>query len=124
MYLRVYQTDRLGRTGRSNSSREENRRLKETKKRILAGLERRMQAMKFGYTFLVRGENGSVQDAELQPFPTLEACGEAALKVAGETTRPGKVEIVPCHYDEDGCYPQMIAVVMSFKCGAPGSPEG
>ena len=76
-----------------------------------------MQPMKFGFTFIQRCQNGAVENAALQPFDSFaECCGAAEKAVARHGLHvAGRVEIVPCDYDEQGCYPQLMSVIKSFE---------
>lgn len=76
-----------------------------------------MAALKFGFTFIQRGQNGAVENVDLEPFDSFAECCTAAERAAraGTAQSAERVEVVPCHYDDGGCCPQVMFVLKTFK---------
>ena len=87
------------------------------KRNILERLLLRMKAVKFGFIFIERGHDGRIKNTVLEPFDSLAECCAAAERVARAGTAPSaeRVEVVPCHYDEGGCCPQVMFVLKTFR---------
>jgi hypothetical protein len=72
------------------------------------------QDMKFDYTFIERGQNGSVVNSDFETFDSFQQCCTTAEERLA--TKPLKrVDIVPCEYDADRCHPHLISVLKTFK---------
>ena len=90
------------------------------RRRILRQLLLRIEAMKIGFTFIERGENGEIENVELEPFESLVECCSAAQSVvhAGLPRTVERVEVVPCEYDGARCHPQVMSVMKTFRRSA------
>ncbi len=77
-------------------------------------LRRISQGMKFGYTFIERGQNGSVVNSDFETFDSFQQCCTTAEK--SFAVKPlERIEIVPCEYDSDRCHPQLMSVLKTFR---------
>jgi hypothetical protein len=90
------------------------------RRRILRQLLLRIEAMKIGFTFIERGENGAIENVELEPFESLVECCSAAEKLvnANPTRTLARIEVVPCEYDDGRCHPQVMSVMKTFRRSA------
>jgi len=87
------------------------------KRSILERLLLRIEAMKFGWTYIERGITGGVKNAVLKPFDSFTECCAAAAKVANTSpVQPvERVDVVPCEYDDGRCHPQVMSVMKTFQ---------
>lgn len=70
--------------------------------------------MKFGYTFIERGQGGAVVNTDFEAFDSFQQCCTIAEKsLAGKPLE--RVDIVPCEYDRDRCHPHLISVLKTFR---------
>lgn len=69
--------------------------------------------MKFGYTFIERGQNGSVVNSAFETFDSFQQCCVTAEKSLAEKPLQ-RVDIVPCEYDTDRCHPQLMSVLKTL----------
>jgi hypothetical protein len=111
------QTNSTGAAGGSTHLDLEGPILHAIRRSILERLSSRMAALKFGFTFIQRGQNGAVENIDLEPFDSFAECCAAAERAthAGTAQSAERVEVVPCHYDEGGCCPQVMFVLKTFK---------
>lgn len=84
------------------------------KKAADAAVRRFNQGMKFGYTFIERGQNGSVVNSAFETFVSFQQCCLVAEKsFAGKPLE--RIEVVPCEYDNECCRPQVMSVLKTFN---------
>jgi hypothetical protein len=72
------------------------------------------QRMKFGFTFIERGQNGSVENGAFETFETFQQCCTVAEKsLNGKPLE--RIDVVPCEYDSDRYHPQVMTILKTFK---------
>jgi len=80
------------------------------------------QRMKFGFTFIERGQNGSVENGAFEAFESFQQCCTVAEKSLN--AKPlARIDVVPCEYDSDRCHPQVMSVLRRFERHPNGKPR-
>jgi hypothetical protein len=73
--------------------------------------------MSFGFTFIERGEDGSVENVVLEPFDSFAECCSAAEEAANADSAllVQFTQVVYCRYNGDQCIPEMQSVLRTYE---------
>ena len=85
-----------------------------TSKRSKVPYRQFSQRMKFGFTFIERGQNGSVENGAFETFESFQQCCMVAEKSLNAKPLE-RIDVVPCEYDSDRCHPQVMSVLKTFE---------